>query len=883
MKLGRLAQSTTALAAVALLVGAAVGLTATRAVLATTTVSACTTGRAVPDAADNPGLVSDCEALLASRDALRGSARLNWSADTPLADWDGLTIGRTPKRVTGLRLNERLLTGKIPPELGSLDNLQLLYLSGNELSGEIPEELGSLSSLQWLNLAANQLSGKLPKELGSLSNLERLRLDDNGLSGTIPVELGSLSNLEWLYLQGNQLIGCIPSGLRDVEINDLDQLGLPFCEAPGTCAAGRAVPDPANNPGLVSDCEALLAARDTLVGTSTPSWSSDSSSRDLGDITVRGLPRGEGLDGETPPGLSNFANIEELHLYNNQLSGEIPPEAPPAARHTFGPVTLNWSPDRPIRDWERVTVGGTPRRVTGLTLSYYRLSGTIPPELGRLSELEWLYLDDNQFRGALPQSLTRLTALETFHFLNNAGLCAPVDSEFQTWLRNIPNAIGSSCAPADSPEDRAALVALYNATDGANWWSRTNWLSDRPIREWRNVVNDANGRVTGLWLNYNGLTGPIPVELGSLSNLERLGLGSNQLTGTIPPELGRLSGLEWLYLDDNLLTGTIPPELGRLSGLERLDFARNRLSGTIPPELASLSNLGVLWLADNELTGTIPPQLGSLSNLWNLDLSNNQLSGTIPPDLSNLSNLKTLDLSNNQLSGTIPPELGTLPTLWFLELHGNQFSGCVPEGLRDVPYFYFYGLRLPYCDVVLSNLTVSPRSLTPPFDPYHTSYTALEGPSRVTVIATNDHDAKIEFLDLVGGAIADADGSQEGHQVDLSGDLAAIRVRVTSQDGEATRVYTIRMLPPCATAVPDASNNPGLVSDCEALLAVQDTLAGSARRYWLASIPITDWRGVSMGGTPRRVTGLHLSGSWLDGSIPRELGDLSNLIRTVPR
>ena len=311
-----------------------------------------------------------------------------------------------------------------------------------------------------------------------------------------------------------------------------------------------------------------------------------------------------------------------------------------------------------------------------------------------------------------------------------------------------------------------------------------------------------------LELGGNQLTGTIPVELASLSNLERLDLGSNQLTGTIPVELASLSNLEDLDVGSNQLTGTIPVELASLSNLERLDFARNRLSGTIPPELASLSNLGVLWLADNELTGTIPPQLGSLSNLWNLDLSNNQLSGTIPPDLSNLSNLKTLDLSNNQLSGTIPPELGTLPTLWFLELHGNQLSGCVPEGLRDVPYFYFYGLRLPFCDVVLSNLTVSPRSLTPPFDPYHTSYTALEGPSRVTVTAASDHDATIEFLNLVGDAIADADGSQEGHQVDLSGDLAAIRVRVTSQDGEATRFYTIRMLPPCATAVPDASNNP---------------------------------------------------------------------------
>ena len=40
------------------------------------------------------------------------------------------------------------------------------------------------------------------------------------------------------------------------------------------------------------------------------------------------------------------------------------------------------------------------------------------------------------------------------------------------------------------------------------------------------------------------------MELGSLSNLERLDLGGNQLTGTIPPELGRLSGVVWLYLHD---------------------------------------------------------------------------------------------------------------------------------------------------------------------------------------------------------------------------------------------------------------------------------------------------------------------------------------------
>ena len=34
-----------------------------------------------------------------------------------------------------------------------------------------------------------------------------------------------------------------------------------------TCATGTAVPDPDNNPGLVSDCEALLEAQDTQTGT----------------------------------------------------------------------------------------------------------------------------------------------------------------------------------------------------------------------------------------------------------------------------------------------------------------------------------------------------------------------------------------------------------------------------------------------------------------------------------------------------------------------------------------------------------------------------------------------------------------------------------------
>ena len=73
------------------------------------------------------------------------------------------------------------------------------------------------------------MSGEIPPELGSLANLEWLRLNNNQLTGEIPAELGRLTNLTVLYLSGNQLTGCVPASLQDVADNDFAQLGLPFC------------------------------------------------------------------------------------------------------------------------------------------------------------------------------------------------------------------------------------------------------------------------------------------------------------------------------------------------------------------------------------------------------------------------------------------------------------------------------------------------------------------------------------------------------------------------------------------------------------------------------------------------------------------------------
>ena len=62
-------------------------------------------------------------------------------------------------------LDDNALTGRVPPELGQLTNLQLLWLSTNELSGPIPSELGQLTNLQTLRLGNNQLTGCVPETL----------------------------------------------------------------------------------------------------------------------------------------------------------------------------------------------------------------------------------------------------------------------------------------------------------------------------------------------------------------------------------------------------------------------------------------------------------------------------------------------------------------------------------------------------------------------------------------------------------------------------------------------------------------------------------------------------------------------------------------------
>mmetsp|Transcript_695 Transcript_695/g.1099 ORF Transcript_695/g.1099 Transcript_695/m.1099 type:complete len:413 (-) Transcript_695:118-1356(-) len=268
----------------------------------------------------------------------------------------------------------------------------------------------------------------------------------------------------------------------------------------------------------------------------------------------------------------------------------------------------------------------------------------------------------------------------------------------------------------------AALVALYESTNGASWKlfnKKNNWLSAEPVCKW-NGVTCKGVSITEVLLSDVSLQGSIPSEIGHLKQLERLDLSSNTITGSLPNTLGNLRNLKYLSLPWNRISGSIPSTLGNLNNLQLMDLEKNSISGTIPSTLGDLSKLFAMHLNHNRITGTIPSDLGRLSNLYTLKvfytdltgsipttlgiymgklhLKGNNLSGMIPSTLGNLnSKLYYIDLVDNSLTGMIPTELGRLSSLSHLYVSGNDLTGTMPNEICMLQTTY--GCASPYLGV----------------------------------------------------------------------------------------------------------------------------------------------------------------------------------------
>ena len=201
----------------------------------------------------------------------------------------------------------------------------------------------------------------------------------------------------------------------------------------------------------------------------------------------------------------------------------------------------NWLTDAPLSSWQGVvTTDDDATAVRTLSLRGNNLTGSIPPEIGQLSSLDWLMLDANNLTGSIPAEIGNLPLLrDLFLAYNNL-------------TGTIPPEIGN-------------LDSLR-------------------------VLN----------LNSNNLSGSIPPEIGRLARVRYLKMDNNNLTDSIPPELGGLSSVRYLTLGSNRLTGSLPSEIGRLSQLEWLQLHDNRLTGAFPASFTSLGSLFEVTWNDND-------------------------------------------------------------------------------------------------------------------------------------------------------------------------------------------------------------------------------------------------------------------------------------------
>ena len=218
------------------------------------------------------------------------------------------------------------------------------------------------------------------------------------------------------------------------------------------------------------------------------------------------------------------------------------------------------------------------------------LHGSIPDDLGKLTNLRFLQLQGNRLTGSIPDELGSLTALERLWLQGNYRLdpgddAATDDDEIVGGLEgSIPAELGN-------------LTAL-------------EYLS----------------------LAKNDLSGAIPETLGDLNNLIWLYLSENVLDGSIPATLSNLGDLKRLHLENqrgDKLTGNIPDLSTLNENLEELYLNGNKLDGEIPSSITSLGALKKLYLNDNKLTGMIPEDLRDLRDVTHVDLRNNEFSGCI--------------------------------------------------------------------------------------------------------------------------------------------------------------------------------------------------------------------------------------------------------------
>ncbi|KAG6404440.1 hypothetical protein SASPL_136688 [Salvia splendens] len=287
-------------------------------------------------------------------------------------------IGNLDSLIT-LDLSGNQLDGSVAPSIFNLTVIESIHLYDNSLSGSLPRDIcrhNGLQKLKVLDLSRNELKGDIPSSLDQCPQLQTIRLRDNNFSGHVPKEIGNITQLKELDLSINSLTGVIPEKI--FHLDNLQKLGMSTNELSG-----------------------FLPAFGNM--------------KALEDLTLRG----NDLTGFIPQEIHNLHQLSSLSMSSNNLSGPLPPSI-------FNISSLEY-----------------------ISLGNNKLSGALPSEIGNMKAIKALFLYNNSF---VADDKTPITP-------------TPKASDTSLSLSNYPDANTSSSDDSDDMKKSRWKVKIRDFID----------------------------------------------------------------------------------------------------------------------------------------------------------------------------------------------------------------------------------------------------------------------------------------------------------------------------------------------------------------------------------------------------------------------------------
>ncbi|KAJ0081110.1 hypothetical protein Patl1_11671 [Pistacia atlantica] len=348
------------------------------------------------------------------------------------------------------------------------------------------------------------------------------------------------------------------------------------------------------------------------------------------------------------------------------------------------------------------------------------LNGSFSSSLFSLTYLSYLDLSFNNFMYSnIPTGLANLTRLNYLN-LSNAMFSGSITNQFLNltsslrWLDiscsyRVPDYLPlSPYLSSTFKELKLSGVDLKKTSQSTKWAEPLMYLSNLqkletsncrifgklPAKQLLNLTS-----LSGLVMDFNSLSSPIPCEFVNLSSLSELDFTNSNIRGPIPylPQLKKLyvrnnsevtidlhsmfaapwPKLEILDISSTLVNGSLPSSLANTTSLRHFQAWNCLLQGPIPASFMNLSKLETLSLAFNNITGHISPLISNLGCLNTLNMMQNSLEGTIPTSICNMTSLEYLSLSDNFLTRNLPGCISQLSRLEFFLISQNKMNGTI--------------------------------------------------------------------------------------------------------------------------------------------------------------------------------------------------------------